>query len=33
MANGVVEVKNRATGESVEVSPDSALTMVAVDGS
>ena len=31
MANGVVEVKNRATGESVEVSPDSALSMVAVD--
>ena len=33
MANGVVEVKNRATGEAVEVSPESALTMVAVDGS
>ncbi|MEC7305808.1 MAG: proline--tRNA ligase [Pseudomonadota bacterium] len=28
MANGVVEVKNRATGESVEVSPESALSMV-----
>jgi prolyl-tRNA synthetase len=33
MANGVVEVKNRATGESVEVSPDSALTMVTGDAS
>ena len=33
MANGVVEVKNRATGEAVEVSPDSALSMVAIDGS
>ena len=33
MANGVVEVKNRVTGESVEVSPDSALSMVAIDGS
>ncbi len=31
MANGVVEVKNRATGESVEVSPESALSMV-MDG-
>ena len=31
MANGVVEVKNRATGESVEVSPESALTMVTSD--
>ena len=31
MANGVVEVKNRATGERVEVSPDSALTMVTGD--
>ena len=31
MANGVVEVKNRATGEAVEVSPDSALTMVGID--
>ena len=28
MASGVVEVKNRATGESAEVSPESALTMV-----
>ena len=28
MANGVVEVKNRRTGEAVEVSPDSALSMV-----
>ena len=28
MANGVVEVKNRATGEAVEVSPESALKMV-----
>ena len=33
MANGVVEVKNRSTGEAVEVSPDSALTMVAIDDS
>jgi prolyl-tRNA synthetase len=32
MANGVVEVKNRVTGEAVEVSPDSALTMVAIEG-
>ncbi|MEC8145679.1 MAG: proline--tRNA ligase [Pseudomonadota bacterium] len=31
MANGVVELKNRATGESVEVSPESALSMV-MDG-
>jgi prolyl-tRNA synthetase len=31
MANGVVEVKKRATGEAVEVSPDSALTMVGID--
>ena len=31
MANGVVEVKNRATGEAVEVSPESALSMV-MDG-
>ncbi len=31
MANGVVEVKNRATGESVEVSPESALSML-MDG-
>ena len=31
MANGVVEVKNRATGEAFEVSPDSALRMV-MDG-
>ena len=31
MANGVVEVKNRRTGESVEVSPDSALSMVMQD--
>ena len=29
--NGVVEVKNRATGEAVEVSPESALSMV-MDG-
>ena len=28
MANGFVEVKNRRTGEAVEVSPDSALSMV-----
>jgi len=28
MASGVVEVKNRATGETAEVSPESALTMV-----
>ena len=32
MAGGVVEVKNRATGESVELSPDSALTMVMQNG-
>ena len=32
MAGGVVEVKNRATGESVELSPDSALTMVTRNG-
>ena len=32
MANGVVEVKNRATGEAVELSPESALTMVIQDG-
>ena len=31
MANGVVEVKNRRTGEAVEVSPESALTMVMQD--
>jgi prolyl-tRNA synthetase len=31
MANGVVEVKNRTTGESVEVSPESALKMVDID--
>ena len=31
MDNGVVEVKNRSTGEAVEVSPDSALTMVMQD--
>ncbi|MEE3091450.1 MAG: His/Gly/Thr/Pro-type tRNA ligase C-terminal domain-containing protein, partial [Pseudomonadota bacterium] len=31
MANGVVEVKNRSTGEAVEVSPESALRMV-IDG-
>ena len=31
MANGVVEVKNRRTGEAVEVSPDSALSMVMHD--
>ena len=31
MANGVVEVKNRATGEAVEVSPESPLTIV-MDG-
>ena len=31
MANGVVEVKNRRTGEAVEVSPDSALSMVTQD--
>ena len=31
MDNGVVEVKNRRTGEVVEVSPDSALTMVMQD--
>ena len=31
MDNGVVEVKNRRTGEAVEVSPDSALTMVMQD--
>ena len=32
MDNGVVEVKNRATGEAVELSPESALNMVAQDG-
>ena len=32
MANGVVEVKNRASGEAVELSPESALTMVMQDG-
>jgi len=32
MANGVVEVKNRASGEAVELSPESALTMVMRDG-
>ncbi|MEC8088793.1 MAG: proline--tRNA ligase [Pseudomonadota bacterium] len=31
MANGVVELKNRATGEAVEVSPESALSML-MDG-
>ncbi len=31
MASGVVEVKNRATGETAEVSPESALNMV-MDG-
>ena len=31
MANGVVEVKNRRTGEAVEVSPDSALSIVMQD--
>jgi prolyl-tRNA synthetase len=31
MDNGVVEVKNRRTGEAVEVSADSALTMVMQD--
>ena len=31
MANGIVEVKNRRTGEAVEVSPDSALSMVMQD--
>ena len=31
MANGVVEVKNRRTAEAVEVSPDSALSMVMQD--
>jgi prolyl-tRNA synthetase len=31
MDNGFVEVKNRRTGEAVEVSPDSALTMVMQD--
>ena len=31
MDNGVVEVKNRRTGEAVEVPPDSALTMVMQD--
>ncbi len=31
MANGVVEFKNRRTGEAVEVSPDSALSMVMQD--
>ena len=32
MANGVVEVKNRASGEAVELSPESALNMVMQDG-
>ena len=32
MANGVVEVKNRATGEAVELSPESALNMVMQGG-
>ncbi len=31
MANGVVEVKNRRAGEAVEVSPDSALSIVMQD--
>jgi len=31
MKNGVVEVKNRRTGETVEISPESALTMVMSD--
>ena len=31
IANGVVEVKNRRSGEVVEVSPDSALSMVMQD--
>ena len=31
MDNGVVEVKNRRTGEAVEISPDSALTMIMQD--
>ena len=31
MANGIVEVKNRRTGEAVEVSLDSALSMVMQD--
>ncbi|MBU74484.1 MAG: proline--tRNA ligase [Rhodospirillaceae bacterium] len=31
MANGMVEVKNRRTGKAVEVSPDSALSMVMRD--
>ena len=31
MKNGVVEVKNRRTGEAVEISPESALTMVMSD--
>ncbi len=31
MANGVVEVKNRASGEAVELSPESALTIVMRD--
>ena len=32
MANGVVEVKNRASGEAVELSPETALNMVMQDG-
>ena len=31
MASGVVEVKNRSTGEAVEVSPESALSLVMED--
>ena len=31
MANGVVEVKNRKTGEAIELSPDAAFTMVMAD--